>query len=70
MKDNKPQRKVYDFNADDGIASQMSDKQIDAFAKGITQLSMKKKRQSESKGSGKPSSSSAGLSESNRFLSR
>jgi hypothetical protein len=60
MKENKPQSKIYDFDADNGIASLMSDKQIDAFAKGLTQLSMKKKRQSNSKGSGKPSSSPAG----------
>ena len=47
MPDKKPE--VYNFSHPDGIASQMSDKQLSGFVDGLVNLSMKKMRGEQKK---------------------
>ena len=45
MTKDKKKPEVFDFNHDDGIASQMSDKQIEGMASSLKKLMDKKKRE-------------------------
>ena len=45
MTKDKKKPEVYDFDNDDGIASQMSDKQIEGMASSLKKLMDKKKRE-------------------------
>tara|TARA_R110000823_G_scaffold268403_1_gene388279 strand:+ start:336 stop:512 length:177 start_codon:yes stop_codon:yes gene_type:complete len=49
-KDAKKKPAIYNFSHEDGIASQMSDKQRKAFVKGLVQLSQKKLREEKARG--------------------
>jgi|TARA_R110002110_G_scaffold279106_1_gene494233 hypothetical protein len=49
-KDVKKKPAIYNFSHEDGIASQMSDKQRKAFVKGLVQLSQKKLREEKARG--------------------
>ena len=50
MKDVKKKPAIYNFSHEDGIASQMSDKQRKAFANGLADLYRKKVRAEKARG--------------------